>query len=123
MNENFNEKIKIKNIACELLRNITDEYFFPYYLTQHQKDDLEYHEEFLQKFKNTLTEKQKKDLDSLNSINNCLISTDIDFAIIYGILLKTAFDKIIESPLEILELRDSMGTKARDLYKPAEQKN
>lgn len=123
MIENLRERIKVENMACELLENITSEYCFTHHLTQNQKENLKYYDEYFKNFEKTLTEKQKKDFDNLSSIDHCILASSLDFAIIYGMILKVALDKILENPLEILELHERKQTLARDLYKPAEQKN
>lgn len=123
MIENFKEKIKIENIACKLLENITSEYSFPHQLTKNQEENLKYYNEYFKNFEKTLTEKQKKDFDNLSSINNCISASSLDSAIIYGVILKVAFDKILENPLEILELHERKKTLARDLYKPVGQED
>lgn len=123
MIENFKERIKIENIACKLLENITSEYSFPHQLTKNQEENLKYYNEYFKNFEKTLTEKQKKDFDNLSSIDNCISASSLDYAIIYGMILKVAFDKILENPLEILELHERKETLARDLYKPVGQED
>lgn len=118
----FNEKIKIKNLAREFLADIFSKCYYPGYLTQAQKEDQEYYEEFQEEFLSTLTQVQKKDYDTLDSIRNAVNSTDYDYHILLGMRIKAAFDEIMNNPLEILELYDSRGKSAREMYKSVKQK-
>lgn len=121
-NFDFNKKTKIDNLACELLADILSKCYYPGELTQAQKEDQEYYEEFQEEFLSTLTQAQKKDYNTLDSIKNSVMSTDFDYHILTGMRIKAALDKIIEKPLEILELYDSRGKSAREMYKSVKQK-
>ena len=115
MNENFS--FSIDNLACELLSEILTVACYPRHLTQRQKESQKYYDEVQEEFIRTLTQAQKENFNSLDAIKNDIIATTFDYHVLLGMRIKVALDKLIEKPLEILELYDSKATKARDLYK------
>ena len=122
MENNFNEKTKIENIACRIFGCLMDCCYRPSFLTQYHKEAQEYYNEFRENFVGSLTAEQKKDFCTLEEINNTVYSTEAQYQLLLGMKMKSAFDELLENPLKILDLYDSRATDIRESYKPAKQK-
>ena len=122
MGKSFDEKIKVENLACEVLYGIMNSCYYPPYLTEHHKQNSEYHEEFEKEFIKGLNYEQRKDYNSLISIRNAVTSTELDYRLLCGMKIRDAIDEIIKNPLKILNLYDNDGTPAREMYKSIKQK-
>ena len=121
MNKDFNQKTEVEELACEILESIINTFSQPKYLSQKHKENSEYYDEFEKAFEKGLSYEQEKDLDSLISIKNAVESTEFDYALLFGMQIKSAIDEIIKNPLKILNLCDNAGTPAREIYKSVKQ--
>lgn len=122
MNKDFDKKTEVEELACEILESIINTFRQPAYLSQRYKENSEYYDEFEKEFEKGLSYEQEKDLNSLISIKNAVESTEFDYALLFGMQIKSAIDEIIKNPLKILNLCDNDGTPAREIYKSVKQK-
>ena len=121
MEKSFSEKIKVENLAREVLCGIINSYYQPLYLTQYHKEAQEYYDEFVKEFEESLDKDQKKDFRTLEEINNSVSSTEHIYQLLYGMRIKVALDELINNPLKILEIYDGKAKDIRLQYKSAKQ--
>ena len=116
MDQNFKEKIKIENLAVELLRIIPNIGECSQPLTSYQEEASEYCGEIYKVFKSSLSDEQIEDINTIISLKNDIDCTFETYSILHGMRLKTALDKLIEHPIEVLELLN----KRKKMFKLAE---
>ncbi len=121
MSKKLNSRTEIEEMACQIFRCLTEIPGYPEYLTEKQKQNLEYEEKFEKEFLKQLSYEQRKDYDSLMSIKNSVSVTDYNYALLCGMQLKVAMDEIVNNPLKILRLYDKVGIPASELYKPVKR--
>ena len=121
MEKSFDEKIKIENLAREILCGIINICYYPPYLTQYHKEAQEYYNEFTKEFEKGLDENQKKDFRTLEEINNSVSATENIYQLLYGMRIKVVLDELINNPLKILEIYDGKAKDIRLQYKSVKQ--
>ena len=75
METSFSEKIKVENLAHEILCGMINSCYYPSYLTKYHKEAQEYSIEFTKEFEESLNKDQKKDFRTLEEINNSVSAT------------------------------------------------
>ena len=121
MEKSFDEKIKVENLAHEVLCGIINSCYYPPYLTKYHKEAQEYSIEFTKEFEESLNKDQKKDFRTLEEINNSVSATENIYQLLYGMRIKVALDELINNPLKILEIYDGKAKDIRLQYKSAKQ--
>ena len=80
------------------IESIINTFRQPTYLSQKHKENSEYYDEFEKAFEKGLSYEQEKDLNSLIPIKNAVESTEFDYALLFGMQIKSAIDEIIKNP-------------------------